>query len=107
MTASKVRFAVVGAGVIGDVHARAIASLADTAELSLVASTRDATARRMAEARGARGYTSDLDAVLADPDIDALSICTPTGTHARLAVPALEAGKHLMIEKPIDVSLDA
>jgi UDP-N-acetyl-2-amino-2-deoxyglucuronate dehydrogenase len=106
-TLPKVRFAVIGAGVIGDVHARAIASLADRAELTLVAGRRDAPARRLAEARGARRYTTDFDAVLADPDIDALSICTPTGTHARLAVPALEAGKHVMIEKPVDVSLDA
>jgi predicted dehydrogenase len=50
---SKVRFAVIGAGVIGDVHAQAIWSLPDVAELSLVVSTARATARRMAETRGA------------------------------------------------------
>jgi UDP-N-acetyl-2-amino-2-deoxyglucuronate dehydrogenase len=104
---SKVRFAVVGAGVIGDVHARAIASLPDVAELRLVASTREAPARRVAEAHGARAYATDVDAVVADPDIDALSICTPSGSHAELAVAALETGKHVMIEKPIDVSLAA
>ena len=77
------------------------------AELSLVASTREAPARRLAEAHGARAYSTDVDAVVADPDIDALSICTPSGAHAELAVAALEAGKHVMIEKPIDVSLGA
>ena len=45
--------------------------------------------------------------LIADPDIDAVSICTPSGLHADQAVAALEAGKHVMIEKPIDVSLDA
>ena len=103
----KVRFALIGAGMIADVHAQAIAGLPERAELSLVVSTRDATARRLAESRGASGYTTDFDAVLADPDIDALSISTPTGTHAELAVPALNAGKHVMVEKPIDVSLEA
>jgi UDP-N-acetyl-2-amino-2-deoxyglucuronate dehydrogenase len=102
-----VRFAVVGAGAIGDVHARAIRSLPDAAALSLIVSTREASAHRLAEARGAGGYSTDLDAVLADPDIDAVSICTPTGLHADQAVAALEAGKHVMIEKPIDVTLEA
>jgi UDP-N-acetyl-2-amino-2-deoxyglucuronate dehydrogenase len=104
---SIVRFAIIGAGVIGDVHAQAIRSLPDVAALSLIVSTREASARRLAEARGAGGYSTDLDAVFADPDIDAVSICTPSGLHADQAVAALEAGKHVMIEKPIDVSLDA
>lgn len=89
---SNVRFAVIGAGVIGDVHAQAIGKLADVATLSLVVSTREATARRLAEARRAGGYSTELDTVLADPDIDAVSICTPTGSHAELAMAALHAG---------------
>src|SRR5829696_9956685 len=104
---SIIRFAIIGAGVIGDVHAQAIRSLPDVAALSLIVSTREASARRLAEARGAGGYSTDLDAVLADPDIDAVSICTPSGLHADQAVAALTAGKHVMIEKPIDVSLSA
>jgi predicted dehydrogenase len=103
----RVRFAIAGAGVIADVHGQAITSLPDRAELSLVVSTRDATARRLAEARGARGYTTDFDAVLADPAVAALSISTPTATHAELAVAALEAGKHVRIETPLDISLEA
>jgi predicted dehydrogenase len=74
---SIVRFAIIGAGVIGDVHAQAIRSLPDVAALSLIVSTREASARRLAEARGAGGYSTDLGAALADPDIDAVSICTP------------------------------
>jgi UDP-N-acetyl-2-amino-2-deoxyglucuronate dehydrogenase len=102
-----IRFAVIGAGAIGDVHARAIRSLPDGAALSLVVSTREATARRMAEAHRAGGYSTDYDAVLADPDIDAVSICTPSGFHADQAVAALQAGKHVMIEKPMAISLEA
>jgi UDP-N-acetyl-2-amino-2-deoxyglucuronate dehydrogenase len=104
---SNIRFAVIGAGAIGDVHAQAIRSLPDRAALSLVVSTREATARRMAEAHGAGGYSTDYDAVLADPDIDAVSICTPSGSHADQAVAALQAGKHAIIEKPMAISLEA
>jgi UDP-N-acetyl-2-amino-2-deoxyglucuronate dehydrogenase len=104
---SNIRFAVIGAGAIGDVHAQAIQSLPDRAALSLVVSTREATARRIAEAHGAGGYSSDYDAVLADPDIDAISICTPSGSHADQAVAALQAGKHAIIEKPMANSLEA
>ena len=104
---SIVRFAVIGAGVIGDVHAQAIRSLPDVAALSLIVSAREASARRLAEARGAGGYSTDFDAALADPDIDAVSICTPTGLHADQAVAALQAGKHVMIEKPMAISLEA
>jgi predicted dehydrogenase len=77
------------------------------AELRLVVSTREAAARRLAEAQGATGWSTDYQAVLADPEIDAVSICTPSGTHADLAVAALQAGKHVLVEKPIDVSLEA
>jgi UDP-N-acetyl-2-amino-2-deoxyglucuronate dehydrogenase len=104
---SRVRFAVVGAGAIGDVHARAIRSLPEVAELRLVVSTREATARRLAEAQGVTGWSTDYQAVLADPEVDAVSICTPSGTHADLAVAGLRAGKHVMVEKPIDISLEA
>jgi UDP-N-acetyl-2-amino-2-deoxyglucuronate dehydrogenase len=104
--AAKVRFAVVGAGVIGDVHAQAIRSLPEVAELSLVVSRREATARRLGEAHAA-GYSTDYAAALAGPEIEAVCICTPTGLHADQAVAALAAGKHVMIEKPIDVTLEA
>src|SRR5207248_2785947 len=42
-----------------------------------------------------------------DPDIDVVSICTPSGMHADMAVQALRAGKHVIVEKPMDVSLEA
>ncbi len=51
--------------------------------------------------------TTDLDAILKRDDIDAVCICTPSGLHADGAVAALEAGKHVVVEKPLDVSLPA
>lgn len=52
------------------------------------------------------GYT-DFDEMLKNPDIDIISICLPSGMHAEYAVRALEAGKNVLIEKPIDITVEA
>ncbi|MDB5084204.1 MAG: putative dehydrogenase [Bacilli bacterium] len=52
----------------------------------------------------ANRYT-DFAAVLARPDIEVVSICTPSGLHADMAIQALKAGKHVLVEKPLDVTL--
>ncbi|MGI5131649.1 Gfo/Idh/MocA family protein [Pseudonocardia sp. CA-107938] len=101
-----IRFAVLGAGVIGKVHAKALAELADVARLAVVVDTDLAKAQALAEQYGARA-SDDLDAVLADDQVDAVTICTPSGLHADGAVSALEAGKHVVVEKPLDVTLAA
>jgi predicted dehydrogenase len=106
MSTAKVRFAVIGAGVIGGVHADALAAQQDTAEVAVVVDPDIDKARALADQYGAEP-TDDLDALLARRDIDAVTICTPSGLHADLAVSALEAGKHVVIEKPIDVTLAA
>ncbi|HEU0042674.1 MAG TPA: Gfo/Idh/MocA family oxidoreductase [Jiangellaceae bacterium] len=106
MSTDRVRFALVGAGTIGQVHAQAIQGLPDVAELRLVVSRRAEPATALAAAHGAE-WSTDVDGLWADPDVDAVTICTPTGTHAELAVAALESGKHVMIEKPIELSLAA
>ena len=103
----KVRFALVGAGVIGKVHARALADLPDVAELVAVVDIDPAKAKALADEHSVAVATTELDAVLQRDDIDAVCICTPSGLHAEGAVAALEAGKHVVIEKPLDVSLAA
>jgi UDP-N-acetyl-2-amino-2-deoxyglucuronate dehydrogenase len=57
----------------------------------------------------ARGCTAepDLDTLLARPDIDAVCVCVPSGLHAEVGIRAARAGKHLVVEKPIDVTLTA
>ena len=102
----RLRFALVGAGLIGGVHARELAGL-DVAELVAVVDTDPAKARRLADRYGAPVATADLDAVLSRDDVDAVSVCTPSGLHADAAVAALDAGKHVVVEKPLDVSLAA
>jgi predicted dehydrogenase len=99
------RFAIVGAGVIGEAHAKALDSL-EGSELVAVADVVPGLAEALASPRGADA-SEDLQQVLARDDVDAVSICVPSGLHAEIAVAALEAGKHVLIEKPIDVTLAA
>jgi predicted dehydrogenase len=99
------KFAVVGAGVIGDLHARTITSLPG-AEVAAVVDVQLDRARDLAGRYQARAH-SGIGEALAFPDIDAVAICTPSGNHADLAVAALRAGKHVVVEKPLDVSLAA
>ena len=44
---------------------------------------------------------ADFDGLLADPEVDLVDLCVPNDEHARLAIRALEAGKHVLVEKPI------
>jgi len=96
------RFAIVGAGAIGAVHARLIDSLDD--ELVAVVDLDLDRARQLADQHGARAYT---DAASAYPEVDAVSICLPSALHATAAIEALYAGKHVLVEKPVDITLAA
>jgi UDP-N-acetyl-2-amino-2-deoxyglucuronate dehydrogenase len=98
-------FGIVGAGVIGAVHAEAIGMVPGA---RLVAVT-DMVAESAKELASRYGCTTepDLGALLARPDIDVVSVCVPSGMHADVGTQAAAAGKHLVIEKPIDVTLEA
>ena len=99
------RFAVVGAGTIGHHHAKVISELED-AELTVVVDTTEGAAQELADSHGAVPVVN-LDEALARDDVDVVAICTPSGMHADQGASALEAGKHVVVEKPVDVSLDA
>jgi predicted dehydrogenase len=100
----RLRFGILGCGVIGPHHARAIAGLPDAAELVAVADTVPERAEKLAQEYGCACHDNAVD-LLARPDLDTVSICTPSGTHAEHAMDALRAGKHVVIEKPVDVQL--
>ncbi|GAA1179199.1 Gfo/Idh/MocA family protein [Pseudonocardia alaniniphila] len=106
-----VRFAVVGCGVIGRLHAEVLAAGEDTA-LSVLVDTdpaaADAVADHVAGLFGDRpAVTTSLAEALARDDVDAVAVCVPSGAHAAVGVPVLESGRHLVVEKPLDVSVTA
>jgi UDP-N-acetyl-2-amino-2-deoxyglucuronate dehydrogenase len=99
------KFAIVGAGLIGDLHAQTIAGLPQ-AQVGAVVDVRLDHAQALAARHQALALT-DLFEALSLPDIDAVAICTPSGQHADMVVAALNAGKHVVVEKPLDISLEA
>jgi UDP-N-acetyl-2-amino-2-deoxyglucuronate dehydrogenase len=96
--------ALVGAGVIGKHHGRVISQLADRIELVAVADLAIERAEQLAAERGGRPYASLTDALAAE-EIDVVVVCTPTGRHGEVAIQALEAGKHVIVEKPAEITV--
>jgi len=101
---SNVKFAIVGSGAIASVHAQAILSIPD-ATLGAIYGRSAAKVQELATQYHCDGYTNYQE-MLKRADIDAVSICTPSGMHADLGIEAALAGKHVVIEKPIDVNLE-
>ncbi|MBO1740043.1 Gfo/Idh/MocA family protein [Leifsonia sp. TF02-11] len=107
---SPLRVALVGCGIIGLNHARAILKHPDlviTALVDAVPAAAAALADQLATEYGADrpAEFAALGDALAAAEIDVVVICTPSGLHVVLAEEALAAGKHVVIEKPLDVSL--
>ncbi len=100
-----VRFGIVGCGTISRTHAEALKAC-ENAELAAVCDIYPPNLERMVREEGARGYT-DYREMLKDPAIDAVTILTASGTHAEIGIAAAGAGKHVVVEKPIDVTLEA
>jgi len=99
-----IRYAVVGCAGIGPTHAEAVERVQD-AELVACADLDADAAAEFADEYDCRAYT-DTAEMVADTDVDALSVCTPSGTHADVTVEAARAGAHVLCEKPLDVYVD-
>lgn len=104
MTEQPVRFAVVGLGM-GRHHCDDVAA-ARGCELVAICDLETERLERVREKHPVRA-TRSYEEVLADPEVDVVSIATPSGTHADLSVAALAAGKHVVCEKPPDVTVAA
>jgi predicted dehydrogenase len=98
------RVALLGSGWIMDYHARAVLEHPG-AELCAAASWRGPSLARLAERHGIPRTTTDWRELAADPEVDAVVIGTPNALHAEQAVACLEAGKHVLVEKPMARSL--
>lgn len=104
MNTKKLGFGIIGTGAIASHHAAAIQAY-EGSELVAVCSSTAARAEQAKEKFGVPAY-SDLDEFLNREDIDAVCICTHSGNHMEPGIKAAKAGKHVLLEKPIEISLD-
>ncbi|GAB4355569.1 MAG: hypothetical protein Kow0099_39460 [Candidatus Abyssubacteria bacterium] len=104
MVNERVKLCLVGCGMIGRVHAQACQKHQDAIELYLCDAD-EMRARALKDEFGAVSVIGDYNQVLSDSRIDAVDLCVPHHLHAELAVSAFEAGKHVLLEKPLANSL--
>ena len=94
---------IIGCGMIAQFHARAIGDVRG-AKLVACYDKLPTAADKLAEATGCKAY-HDLDAMLADPNVEVVTIGTPSGSHLEPALAAARAGKHVVVEKPLEITL--
>src|SRR3546814_2767239 len=99
------RIAVIGLGMASAPHAQSLLELADRVEVAAAFSPTQS--RREAFAgQWSLPVTDDLDGIFADPSIDAVLILTPPSSHLELVKKAAASGKHILLDKPLDISLE-
>jgi predicted dehydrogenase len=104
MTLKPIKFAIVGTGAIAVNHAIAIAET-EGAELLYVTNRSEKSGREFAKKFQCE-FTSSLDDLLSRSDVDVVCVTTPSGAHAEVAITAFEAGKHVLCEKPLEISVE-
>lgn len=98
---------IIGCGMIAEYHTRAVNEI-DNARVVAAYSRSAANGAKiagMAAGKGECRVYDDLDAMLAHPGLDVVCICTPSGAHLEPAVAAAKAGKHVVVEKPMEITL--
>ena len=101
----QLHFGIIGAGRIGRVHAETLAFRLPEAKILAINDINREGAQAVAAHCGIPKVADSAEAILADPAIDAVLICSPTDTPAELIVKAAQAGKHIFCEKPVSFSL--
>lgn len=101
-------FGIVGIGMIAAYHARAIQAASHEHKLRLVgvAGLDAARTERFAGEHEIPFHTTDIDALLAQPGLQVVCIATPSGAHLEPALKAIRAGKHVIVEKPIEITVE-
>lgn len=103
---NKVRFALIGCGMIANFHTKAIKSIEEAELVGIFDAYRPGADRfQQTHPELELEIFDTLEALLASPRVDAVCICTPSGLHTKQAVAAMEAGKHIVCEKPMSLSL--
>jgi predicted CoA-binding protein len=97
------QFAIIGCGAVSQFHAKAIQAL-ENGNLYGVYDTRREIAEKFAsEYKGCKVF-STLDELFSCKEVDIVNICVPSGLHAELAIKAAQAGKHIIVEKPMAIT---
>lgn len=102
----KVKIGIIGAGRIGQVHAKSISGSISGAEIVAISDPYLDGAKKAADQFGIPEAYTNYQQILQNAAIDAVLICSPTNTHADIAMEAAKAGKHIFCEKPIDTSVE-
>jgi predicted dehydrogenase len=98
-------FGIIGCGMIAEFHTRAINEI-EGARVVAAWSRNPANGAKIAGlAEGGCAVFDDLDAMLAQPGLDVVCVCTPSGAHMEPAVKAARSGKHVVVEKPLEITL--
>ena len=104
--AGKVRVAIIGAGAVADYHHVPGIKLDPRGELVAVCDPNEKLLAKRQQDWGPTKQTTNYQEIAADPDIDAVIICTPNFTHLPIALACLEGGKHVMCEKPLGLNFE-
>jgi predicted dehydrogenase len=102
---ARIRIGIIGLGNAVEPHAKSLIDLKDRVEVVAAASRSEERLKAFA-ARFPFATTTDIDGLIADPSVDALWILTPPNSHRELAERAAAAGKHVLLEKPLDITLE-
>jgi myo-inositol 2-dehydrogenase / D-chiro-inositol 1-dehydrogenase len=103
---SRTKVLLIGAGFIADIHAESYHRFVPDAELVGVYSRSEEHARAFAQKHGIARWFTNLDEALKHTDCDVVDICVPNHLHARITIAAATAGKHVIIEKPLCLTLE-
>lgn len=103
---SRTRVALIGAGFIADIHAESYHRFVPDAEIVAVCARHAERARAFADRHRIPRVFTDVDAAIADSGCDIVDVCIPNHLHARTTIAAAKAGKHVIIEKPLCLTLE-
>ncbi len=99
----KINFGIVGTGVIASHHIKALQQI-DEVDIITICDINEQQAKKYGEEFNLT-WTTDYDEMLANPNIDVVDVVVPSGLHAELGIKAANAGKNVVVEKPIDITL--
>lgn len=105
-TPSPIRFAIVGCGLIARFHARALAEIPNARLVSLVSRNPENARKLAAELDLTCHFAPDVKSAFSQTEIDAVIVCTPSGLHLDTALATAEAGKHVVVEKPLEITTE-